>query len=83
MDTREGRAGFDVGNLGACLPMGDLLEVCLRNPPELVVLSTIAGHSTYETVSIIEKAIRAHEKLALTRVVIGGMFTTNSLGTQR
>jgi methylaspartate mutase sigma subunit len=68
--------GLGVENLGACLPVGALLEACLREPRDLVVLSTIAGHGGAEAITIIE-ALRAHDELACTRVVIGGMLTTD------
>jgi methylaspartate mutase sigma subunit len=68
--------GFDVENLGACLPVGVLLDACLREPPAMVVLSTIAGHGTYEAVSIVA-TLRAREELSRTRIVIGGMLTVD------
>jgi methylaspartate mutase sigma subunit len=68
--------GLGVENLGACLPVATLVEACLREPRDLVVLSTIAGHGYNEAVTIIE-ALRAHRELARTRVVIGGMLSTD------
>jgi methylaspartate mutase sigma subunit len=68
--------GLLVENLGACLPVDTLLEACLRNLPDLIVLSTISGHGADEAVPLIE-AIRAHDELSHTTVVIGGMLTTD------
>jgi methylaspartate mutase sigma subunit len=66
-----------VTNLGPCLPVETLVDECLARRPELVVVSSVNGHGHHDGPRIIA-ALRAEPALAATRVVIGGMLTTDA-----
>lgn len=63
--------GHDVRNLGACVPDELLVGECVRNAPDLIVISSVNGHGFHEGKRVIGK-LRAREELAGVPVVIGG-----------
>lgn len=63
--------GFDVANLGVCVPDQVLLDACLDHWPDLVVLGTLNGHGYDDGLRIIQK-LRVSMAPAGTRFVIGG-----------
>lgn len=63
--------GFVSTNLGPCLPDELLIEHCVRDRPDLVVLSSVNGHGYQDGLRLIRK-LRAHPGLAALPVVIGG-----------
>jgi methylaspartate mutase sigma subunit len=63
--------GYEVFNLGSCVPTGHLLEQCLRVRPDVVVLSSVNGHGHIEAKEAIA-AIRSNPGLKDTAVVVGG-----------
>lgn len=66
----------DVVNLGPCLPVDLLVEECRWRRPELVVVSSVNGHGHADGLAVIE-ALRAEHAIDGTRIVIGGMLTTD------
>jgi methylaspartate mutase sigma subunit len=68
-------AGYQVVNLGPCVPESLLVETCLRLRPELVVMSSVNGHGVADGLRAIA-AIRAVPVLVRLPVVIGGKLTT-------
>ncbi|MDI1433379.1 cobalamin-dependent protein [Polyangium sorediatum] len=65
--------GYEVTNLGMCVPVEVTLEVCRREEPELVVVSTVNGHGYLEGAEI-ARAVRGEGVLAGVRLVLGGLI---------
>ena len=65
--------GHRVRNLGACVPDDLLIDECLRERPDLVVVSTVNGHGFFDGARLIAR-IRETAGLAGLPVVIGGML---------
>jgi methylaspartate mutase sigma subunit len=63
--------GYDVVNLGSCVPDDVLVDSCAELEPALVVVSTVNGHGYADGMRVIDK-LRARDDLAATPVVIGG-----------
>jgi methylaspartate mutase sigma subunit len=63
--------GFDVVNLGPCVPDGLLESQCLARGPAMVVLSSINGHGYQDGMRVV-KRLRGRPELARTPIVIGG-----------
>lgn len=63
--------GYEVVNLGSCVPTGDLVEQSLRWRPDVVVLSSVNGHGHIEAREAIA-AIRSEPDLKDSVVVVGG-----------
>ncbi|MEU4219860.1 cobalamin-dependent protein [Actinoplanes sp. NPDC026623] len=63
--------GYSVRNLGACVPVEDLVAGCLMERPQLLVLSTVNGHGLIEAPSYIRR-VRERAELHGLVVVIGG-----------
>jgi methylaspartate mutase sigma subunit len=63
--------GYQVRNLGACVPPELLAQRCAAWPPDLVVLSSVNGHGIYDGIGAVS-ALRAVPELLATPVVIGG-----------
>jgi methylaspartate mutase sigma subunit len=63
--------GFDVVNLGACVP-DELIEAeCLVRQPVMLVLSSVNGHGYQDGLRLIQK-LRGHRRLRDLPVVLGG-----------
>ncbi len=63
--------GYQVVNLGACVPDELLVTECLRIRPDLVVVSSVNGHGFHDGLQLISR-IRDYAELAEMPVVIGG-----------
>ncbi|MFG2408442.1 cobalamin B12-binding domain-containing protein [Streptomyces brevispora] len=63
--------GYEVVNLGPCVPDRVLVDTCRETDPDLVVISSVNGHGHQDGLRVIE-ALRACGELASTPVVIGG-----------
>ncbi|GGV19638.1 methylaspartate mutase [Streptomyces litmocidini] len=63
--------GFEVVNLGPCVPDDLLVDSCRSTGPDLVVISSVNGHGHQEGLRVIAR-LRATAELAVTPVVIGG-----------
>jgi methylaspartate mutase sigma subunit len=63
--------GYDVVNLGPCVPDALLVEECRARRPDLVVISSVNGHGHQEGLRVIGE-LRACGRLAGIPVVIGG-----------
>jgi methylaspartate mutase sigma subunit len=68
--------GYDVVNLGPCVPDDLLLAQCLAHDPEMVVISSVNGHGYQDGMRVIE-LLRDREEFAETPVVIGGKLGTD------
>ena len=71
--------GHRVVNLGGCVPDDLLVAECLRQLPDLVVISTVNGHGLRDGTRLIGQ-IRACPELATTPVVIGGKLGIDGSG---
>ena len=65
--------GWTVVNLGACVPVGTVVEECLAHQPVLVVVASLNGHGGRDGLRLIA-ALRDRPELAGTPVVIGGLL---------
>jgi methylaspartate mutase sigma subunit len=63
--------GFDVVNLGACVPDELLLLECRVRLPAMVVVSSVNGHGYQDGLRVI-RLLRAHPELRNIPMVIGG-----------
>jgi methylmalonyl-CoA mutase cobalamin-binding subunit len=63
--------GYQVKNLGACVPDDLLLEVCLAEVPDAVVISTVNGHGRLDGIRLARR-LRAEPTLAGVPMMIGG-----------
>ncbi|TDQ04407.1 cobalamin B12-binding domain-containing protein [Labedaea rhizosphaerae] len=63
--------GYDVVNLGSCVPDDLLISSCAELRPALVVVSSVNGHGYADGMRVIDK-LRACDQLVATPVVIGG-----------
>ncbi|PRY01750.1 cobalamin B12-binding domain-containing protein [Allonocardiopsis opalescens] len=63
--------GYEVVNLGPCVPDELLVAECREHRPALVVISSVNGHGHQDGLRVIGK-LRARPELARTPVVIGG-----------
>ncbi len=68
--------GYEVVNLGCCLPVKDLIMYCHKIKPEMVVISTINGHGSIEGKELIFK-IKECDMLRNIMIFIGGELTVN------
>lgn len=69
--------GFDVINLGACVPYDLLVSSCIDVKPDLVVVSTINGHGFIEGKELIAN-IKDLPELENVDVIIGGKLSTDT-----
>jgi methylaspartate mutase sigma subunit len=63
--------GHEVISLGPCVPDELLVHECVRNQPDLVVLSSVNGHGHIDGRRVIG-ALRRRTELARMPIVIGG-----------
>ncbi|MFC0527340.1 cobalamin B12-binding domain-containing protein [Phytohabitans kaempferiae] len=63
--------GFEVVNLGPCVPDDLLVSECVARRPSMVVLSSVNGHGYQDGMRVIGR-LRERPELAGTPVVIGG-----------
>jgi methylaspartate mutase sigma subunit len=71
MDCLMREHGWSVTNLGACVPISLLRDESRRQPPDIIVISTVNGHGAQDGLELIA-ALRADTVLADVPVVIGG-----------
>ena len=67
--------GWDVNNLGACTPAELVVEVCLEQRPDMLVVSSVNGHGHIGGRKLIGQ-IRGRSELDYLPVVIGGKLGT-------
>ncbi|MER0449678.1 cobalamin B12-binding domain-containing protein [Streptomyces sp. NPDC006711] len=63
--------GYDVVNLGPCVPDDLLVRECLERAPAMLVLSSVNGHGHQDGLRVIKK-VRGESALADLPAVIGG-----------
>ncbi|MCX4391838.1 cobalamin-dependent protein [Streptomyces sp. NBC_00053] len=68
--------GWEVTNLGACVPVDVLIEEATARPPGLIVVSTVNGHGAEEAPGL-ARAVRAVPTLARVPLVVGGKLDTS------
>jgi methylaspartate mutase sigma subunit len=68
--------GFEVVNLGACVPDDLLVSECLSIRPSMVVISSVNGHGYQDALRVIVR-LRARPELARVPMVIGGKLGTS------
>jgi methylaspartate mutase sigma subunit len=71
--------GIEVKNLGACTPIELVVETCLAERPDVLVVSSVNGHGHIGGTRLIA-AIREHPELADMPAVIGGKLGTLGVG---
>lgn len=67
--------GWDVNNLGACTPAELVVETCLAERPDMLVVSSVNGHGHIGGRKLIDQ-IRRQSELDYLPVVIGGKLGT-------
>lgn len=68
--------GYDVVNLGPCVPADLLVSEVLKHRPRLLVLSSVNGHGCQDGLRAIAK-LRAEPQLSQLPTVIGGKLGVN------
>ncbi|OEJ36250.1 cobalamin B12-binding domain-containing protein [Streptomyces agglomeratus] len=68
--------GYDVVNLGPCVPDELLVSECSTRRPEMIVISSVNGHGYQDGMRVIPQ-LRACDPLAATPIVIGGKLGTD------
>jgi methylaspartate mutase sigma subunit len=63
--------GYDVVNLGPCVPDDLLIQECLERVPAMLVLSSVNGHGHQDGLRLIGK-LRTEDRLRALPAVIGG-----------
>jgi methylaspartate mutase sigma subunit len=66
--------GYEVVNLGPCVPDELLVDECVRHAPDIVVVSSVNGHGRQDGLRMIGK-LRGRAELAAVPVVIGGKLS--------
>lgn len=68
--------GFEVINLGSCVPDELLIDCARRERPDTIVISTVNGHASSDGVRMVQ-AIRNQPDIAHLPMVIGGKLGTS------
>ncbi|MGQ4389089.1 cobalamin B12-binding domain-containing protein [Streptomyces sp. SAS_270] len=68
--------GYEVVNLGPCVPDDLLVSECHALEPDMVVISSVNGHGYQDGLRVIGQ-LRALAPLAATPIVIGGKLGTD------
>jgi methylmalonyl-CoA mutase cobalamin-binding subunit len=68
-------SGWEVNNLGACTPAELVVETCLRERPDLLVVSSVNGHGHIGGRKLIGQ-LRSRRELDYLPAVIGGKLGT-------
>ncbi|MGP4013068.1 cobalamin B12-binding domain-containing protein [Streptomyces sp. 4N124] len=68
--------GYEVINLGPCVPDELLVAECRERRPEMIVISSVNGHGYQDGMRVIDK-LRNCDPLVATPVVIGGKLGTD------
>ena len=67
--------GWEVINLGACTPPDLVVETCVAERPDMLVISSVNGHGHIGGRKVIG-AVRSHPELEYLPAVIGGKLGT-------
>src|SRR6476620_7880525 len=67
--------GWEVINLGACTPPDLVVDTCLAERPDMLVISSVNGHGHIGGRNVIG-AVRSHPELNYLPAVIGGKLGT-------
>ena len=67
--------GWEVINLGACTPPDLVVDTCLAERPDMLVISSVNGHGHIGGRKVIG-AVRSHPELNYLPAVIGGKLGT-------
>ncbi|AYF31959.1 hypothetical protein CSH63_31855 [Micromonospora tulbaghiae] len=68
--------GYEVVNLGPCVPDDLLAEECRRIDPAMVVMSSVNGHGHTDALRVIRR-LRGCPELSATPTVIGGKLSVS------
>jgi methylaspartate mutase sigma subunit len=74
--------GRQVSNLGPCMPDDELVDVCRRAEPALIVLSSVNGHGVSDGLRVVRR-LREQSELAATPIVIGGKLGITGADSSR
>ncbi|MEU6776278.1 cobalamin-dependent protein [Streptomyces sp. NPDC046759] len=74
--------GYEVVNLGPCVPDDLLVNRCAALRPAFVVVSSVNGHGHQDGLRVIGK-LRSHPDLTSTPVVIGGKLGVDGKSSAR
>lgn len=74
--------GFHVHNLGACTPPETVAEAVRDLRPDLLVISTVNGHGSI-SVPLIMQALELYQLNRTTKIVVGGLLTTDQASADR
>ena len=69
--------GYDVTNLGVCVPVASTLAACQRLRPDLLIVSTVNGHGYLESAEI-ARTIRGAGDLGDIPLILGGLLHPDS-----
>lgn len=69
--------GYEVVNLGPCVPDRELIERCRAIGPAMVVMSSVNGHGHADGLRVIRR-LRDCPELRATPVVIGGKLSVST-----
>ncbi|MBB4689008.1 cobalamin B12-binding domain-containing protein [Amycolatopsis jiangsuensis] len=75
LELLVGELGFDVVNLGACVPDELLESETLSRRPEMLVLSSVNGHGYQDGLRVVQR-LRSFPELRSLPIVIGGKLGT-------
>ncbi|CAL9404559.1 MULTISPECIES: cobalamin B12-binding domain-containing protein [Streptomyces] len=75
-------AGYDVVNLGPCVPDELLVAECVRRDPTMLVVSSVNGHGYSDGLRVVTK-LRARPELERTVMVIGGLLGVSESPEER
>ncbi|WP_406637088.1 cobalamin B12-binding domain-containing protein [Amycolatopsis sp. WGS_07] len=75
LELLVGELGFDVVNLGACVPDELLESECVSRRPAMLVLSSVNGHGYQDGLRVVQR-LRALPELRRLPIVIGGKLGT-------
>jgi len=74
--------GFQVTNLGSCVPPDLLADECSRRRPDLIVLSSVNGHGFHDGLHTV-RLLRTREELRETSIVIGGKLAIDGIDPEQ
>lgn len=74
--------GYDVVNLGPCVPTDLLVGECRRLNPDMIVVSSVNGHGCTDGVPLAE-ALRGTDGLADVPMIIGGKLGVSATEQDR
>ncbi|MDH6108601.1 methylaspartate mutase sigma subunit [Kitasatospora sp. MAP12-15] len=75
--------GWEVVNLGATTPDGEVIEACLRHRPQLLVVSSVNGHGHIDGVRLITALREVEELFGIPAVIGGKLGVAGEVGADR